>query len=71
MKSLPVFEGTPQKPARRLPEWLKIRLPNSPNYAKVKELVEQHQLHTVCEEARCPNLGGMLESGHRDIHDSW
>lgn len=56
MRELTVL-NKPEAPKRRHPEWLKVRLPSSPNYAKVKGLVDQHNLHTVCEEARCPNLG--------------
>lgn len=39
------------------PEWLKIRLPSGRNYADVKELMKNNRLNTVCEEAKCPNLG--------------
>ena len=42
-------------PRRRHPEWLKIRLASSPEYARVKTIVDEHQLHTVCQEAHCPN----------------
>lgn len=39
------------------PEWLKVKLPMGENYANVKNLMRRQQLHTVCEEARCPNMG--------------
>ncbi len=39
------------------PEWLKVRLPGGANYADVKSLMRDQRLNTVCEEARCPNLG--------------
>ncbi|MBI5727830.1 MAG: lipoyl synthase, partial [Ignavibacteriales bacterium] len=39
------------------PEWLKVRLPSGANYADVKNLMRQNRLNTVCEEAKCPNLG--------------
>jgi lipoic acid synthetase len=39
------------------PAWLKARVPGGEDYARVKELVATHRLHTVCEEARCPNMG--------------
>jgi lipoyl synthase len=42
---------------RRLPEWLKIRLPGEGDYAATRALLRDQRLHTVCEEARCPNLG--------------
>lgn len=44
------------RPKRR-PDWLKVRLPTGPEYQEVRELVESHALHTVCQEARCPNIG--------------
>ncbi len=40
----------------RRPDWLKVRLPSGENYAEVLNLMRKSQLHTVCEEARCPNL---------------
>lgn len=41
---------------RRHPDWLKIRLPSGENYLKVRELVRTKRIHTICEEAKCPNL---------------
>jgi len=40
----------------RRPEWLKVKIPGGPGYTETKQLVDQHRLHTVCEEARCPNI---------------
>ncbi|HEV8190821.1 MAG TPA: lipoyl synthase [Ktedonobacterales bacterium] len=39
------------------PEWLRVRLPSGENYEQLKHLMRSKQLHTVCEEARCPNMG--------------
>jgi lipoic acid synthetase len=39
------------------PEWLKVRAPGSPSYLRLKGLMRELELHTVCEEARCPNIG--------------
>jgi lipoic acid synthetase len=39
------------------PDWLKVRVPAGPRYAELKELMRGLKLHTVCEEARCPNIG--------------
>jgi lipoic acid synthetase len=52
-------------PAQRLPrpEWLKVKLASGENYAQVKGLVTGHKLHTVCEEARCPNMGECWNAG--------
>lgn len=43
-------------PERR-PEWLHVRAPKSENYQQLKQLMRGQSLHTVCEEARCPNIG--------------
>jgi lipoic acid synthetase len=45
----------PKKPLRR-PEWLKIRLNTNQNFTELKQLMRGNRLHTVCEEARCPNI---------------
>jgi lipoic acid synthetase len=39
------------------PEWLKVRAPGSPSYVRLKTLLRELKLHTVCEEAQCPNIG--------------
>jgi lipoic acid synthetase len=44
------------RPARR-PEWLKVRIPSGDNYFDLKRLMRGLELHTVCESARCPNIG--------------
>ena len=44
-------------PQRRHPSWIKARMPSGGNYAELKKLMRDLQLHTVCEEARCPNIG--------------
>lgn len=46
---------------RRLPPWLKVRAPAGPNYLELRQLLRGSQLHTVCEEARCPNIGDCWE----------
>src|SRR3979411_629188 len=40
----------------RRPEWLRVRLPGGDNYAELKGIMRGLELHTVCEEARCPNI---------------
>ncbi|MBI1745001.1 MAG: lipoyl synthase [Acidobacteria bacterium] len=44
-------------PRRRHPEWLKVKLPSGENYTRLKGIMRSMSLHTVCEEARCPNTG--------------
>lgn len=45
----------------RLPKWLKVKMPGGPNYTKLKGIMRESDLHTVCEEARCPNIGECWE----------
>ena len=47
----------------RLPEWLKVRAPGSPRYIELKALMREQSLHTVCEEAHCPNIGECWDQG--------
>lgn len=44
------------KSTLRKPDWLKIRLPEGKSYVNIKDIVHQHQLHTICESGRCPNI---------------
>jgi lipoic acid synthetase len=48
-------------PAARKPPWLKVRAPGGPQYLRLKALMREQNLHTVCEEARCPNIGECWE----------
>ncbi|MFQ5848959.1 MAG: lipoyl synthase [Candidatus Binatia bacterium] len=41
----------------RHPDWIKVGAPGSPNYLRLKRILRRHNLHTVCEEAHCPNIG--------------
>ena len=52
--------AAPGNPVRK-PSWLKVRAPGGPNYAQIKGLMRELELHTVCEEARCPNVGDCWE----------
>ena len=47
----------------RLPQWLKVAMPGGPGYRELKGLMRGQQLHTVCEEAHCPNIGECWERG--------
>jgi lipoic acid synthetase len=51
------------RPPAPKPEWLKVRAPGSPNYLRLKGLMRELGLHTVCEEARCPNIGECWHHG--------
>lgn len=39
------------------PKWLRVKLPTGENYRKVRALVDEHKLHTICESGNCPNMG--------------
>jgi lipoic acid synthetase len=47
------------KPYQRIPKpkWLRVKLPTGENYKKVRGLVDEHKLHTICESGNCPNMG--------------
>ena len=45
----------------RKPSWIKVKAPGGPNYVRLKGLMRELRLHTVCEEARCPNIGECWE----------
>jgi lipoic acid synthetase len=47
----------------RLPEWLKVRMPGTARYIQIKQLMRGQNLHTVCEEAHCPNIGECWDRG--------
>jgi lipoic acid synthetase len=46
-----------QLSAKRKPDWLRARVPGGPGYQRLKTIVDDHRLHTVCQEAGCPNMG--------------
>ncbi|MCH8186609.1 MAG: lipoyl synthase [Chloroflexi bacterium] len=48
---------------RRLPPWMKVKMSGSANYLELRGLLRKKGLHTVCEEARCPNIGECWERG--------
>jgi len=45
------------QPRVKKPNWLRVKLPTGENYRKVRGLVDQHKLHTICESGSCPNMG--------------
>lgn len=48
---------------RRHPDWLKVRIGSGPKYAKMKSLLRKADLHTICEEAKCPNIAECFNRG--------
>ena len=54
----------PDTPALKKPDWIRVRAPVSRGYAATRDIVRAHRLHTVCEEAGCPNIGECWEKKH-------
>jgi len=54
-------EAAPRREPK--PPWLKVRFPGGPNYVRLKQIMQAQRLHTVCEEAHCPNIGECWEAG--------
>jgi len=55
MIELPVISKEETK--KRKPDWLRVKLPVGPDYARVRKLVDNYKLHTICESGNCPNMG--------------
>lgn len=61
MIDLPVI--SPEAASKRKPNWLRVKLPVGPEYAKVRRLVDDYKLHTICESGNCPNMGECWGAG--------
>jgi lipoic acid synthetase len=59
---IPVKVVAPGAPLKK-PGWIRARAPNSPEALRIKAILREHKLHTVCEEAACPNLGECFGHG--------
>ena len=60
---LPILDGEAIPMGARKPGWLKVRSPGGDNYRRLKQLMREQRLHSVCEEAGCPNIGECWEAG--------
>src|SRR5436309_12844948 len=58
-----ILSNAPSQAPARKPPWLKMKMPGGPRYAALKNLVVSHRLHTVCQSAKCPNLGECWNAG--------
>ena len=56
MIELPTIEANPIRKNGK-PNWLRVKLPTGPEYAKVRKIVDEQKLHTICESGNCPNMG--------------
>ena len=54
----------PDQPIARKPDWIRVKAPTSPGYLATRDIVRTNGLHTVCEEAGCPNIGECWEQKH-------
>jgi lipoic acid synthetase len=54
---------SPDETKKRKPDWLRVKLPVGPEYAKVRKLVDNYKLHTICESGNCPNMGECWGAG--------
>lgn len=61
MIDLPIVEK--KEPRQRKPDWLRVKLPIGPKYKKVRGLVEEYKLHTICQSGNCPNMGECWGAG--------
>ncbi len=61
--SLPVVEAPPSNARGKRPDWLRVRLPYGETYKSVLDTIEKYDLHTVCQSARCPNMGECWSAG--------
>jgi lipoic acid synthetase len=52
---------------RKKPEWLRAKLPGGPGYQRLRAIIDDNQLHTVCESAKCPNMGECWSRGTATI----
>lgn len=57
------LDPTPVARPGRKPEWLRVKLPFGENYKKVRNIVDQHKLHTICQSGHCPNVAECWGAG--------
>ncbi|MBV6441902.1 MAG: lipoyl synthase [Haliscomenobacteraceae bacterium CHB4] len=62
MLDLPIVENTSESRPKR-PDWLKVRLPMGENYRNVRGIVDEFNLHTICQSGNCPNMGECWGAG--------
>ena len=60
----PEKRNRPETPLVRKPEWIRVKAPTSAGYAATRDIVRSKNLHTVCEEAACPNIGECWSKKH-------
>jgi lipoic acid synthetase len=65
IQEIPAHHLSPSRTqiAARRPDWLRVRVAAGENYSRLKSIIDTHRLHTVCQEARCPNMGECWNAG--------
>jgi lipoic acid synthetase len=64
MTELPIVSNIDEKTTRvKKPDWLRVKLPIGESYKNVRNLVDTHKLHTICESGNCPNMGECWGAG--------
>ena len=59
----PTPTALPAAPPLKKPDWLRVKLPIGKEYARVRDIVDQHKLHTICTSGNCPNMGECWSAG--------
>jgi lipoyl synthase len=57
----------PDNPSPHKPPWIRVKAPTSPGYGETRRVIREHNLHTVCEEAGCPNIGECWARKHATV----
>lgn len=64
MQELPIVSTVPETTSKiKKPDWLRVKLPTGESYRHVRNLVDTHKLHTICESGNCPNMGECWGAG--------
>lgn len=63
MVELPIADSSSSTSRSRKPDWLRVKLPIGPDYKRVRKLVDEYKLHTICQSGSCPNMGECWGAG--------
>ena len=63
MVELPIVQVSEKKQRSRRPDWLRVKLPIGEDYKRVRRLVDEYKLHTICQSGNCPNMGECWGAG--------
>ena len=63
MIELPIVNKNEKEPRKKKPDWLRVKLPIGEDFKRVRRLVDEYKLHTICESGSCPNMGECWGAG--------